>query len=683
MITRYYDLARNNHVVWDEAHFGKFGAYYITRQYFTDVHPPLGKMLVAAGEWLTGFDGAFKFDSGKEYPPEVDFKHMRMINTTFGVMLVPLAFMTARNFNFSKPACLLTAVLVLCENATITISRFILLDAILLFFTALSFYALSGFHRHQCHPFTPAWWGWLSFTGLALGCVLSVKWVGLFAVATVGVYTLQDLWEKYDAKDMSRGTYMTHWAARALCLILIPSMVYMAAFKVHFTILNHEGPDSKNMDTEFQAHLIGNKRSNTPRDVAFLSSITLKNVNMPKIYLHSHHDKYETGSKQQQVTGYPHADSNNMWNILKPHGQSNYKTVAEFIKDKMTVRLNHNLSNRNLHSHDAPAPVSFTGSKVCHHCKEVSGYGNQTSGDIYDHWRIHIVNQISTRNESQLDDDQRLHVFSTQFALENVEVGCYLMLTGEQLPKWGFHQHEIACAKDHKITDPAVLWTIEMHKSELVAPAPDGTYNSHFFRDFWYLNKLMWRTNNALVPNPEKFDLLSSKPEDWPFQSKLLRLCGWDAKSVKFMLLGNPFIWQTGTLSVIAFVIATIVYAIRDRRHTFNQSLDHWNARFPVGRMIFSGYILHYFPFYLMSRVMYMHHYFPSLYFSMFMYPFMLDHALFLTPLRRRRAIFGIVTAIVVLGYIYFAPFTYGAVGDVKEYAGRNWRDAWKITREF
>jgi hypothetical protein len=55
----------------------------------------------------------------------------------------------------------------------------------------------------------------------------------------------------------------------------------------------------------------------------------------------------------------------------------------------------------------------------------------------------------------------------------------------------------------------------------------------------------MMTSNNALVPDPDKEDILASKPFDWPWLYLGLRMCGWAAEQSKYYLIGNPIVWYS------------------------------------------------------------------------------------------------------------------------------------------
>lgn len=154
-------------VVWDEAHFGKFGSHYLKREFYFDVHPPLGKMLVGLAGLLSGYDGSFEFKSGEAYPDHVPYVAMRVMMAMFGVALVPLGWYTAVELGMSWRACHLVALMVLLgasyfifysrirhkpsftDVGWLCISRFILLDSMLLFFTFTTVFFLTKFHNQQ------------------------------------------------------------------------------------------------------------------------------------------------------------------------------------------------------------------------------------------------------------------------------------------------------------------------------------------------------------------------------------------------------------------------------------------------------------------------------------------------------------------------------------------------------
>lgn len=198
--------------------FGKFGSHYLKREFYFDVHPPLGKMLVGLSGLLAGYNGSFEFKSGEKYPEELNYTFMRLFNSTFGAVCVPLAYFTAKELNFRRPAVWLVTLMVLFENSYATISRFILLDSMLLCFTFTTVLCWARFHRLRDQSFSIEWFTWLFLTGISIGCVCSVKWVGMFGTALVGLYTIEDLWNKFGDLKMPKVLIKTHVDLKTLSL---------------------------------------------------------------------------------------------------------------------------------------------------------------------------------------------------------------------------------------------------------------------------------------------------------------------------------------------------------------------------------------------------------------------------------------------------------------------------------
>lgn len=82
----------------------------------------------------------------------------------------------------------------------------------------------------------------------------------------------------------------------------------------------------------------------------------------------------------------------------------------------------------------------------------------------------------------------------------------------------------------------------------------------------------MWYSNNALIPDPDKDDILASKPTEWPMVSVGLRMCSWDNENIKFYLMGNPSVWWPSFASIVTFSLLIIIYTIRLKRQVIDMS---------------------------------------------------------------------------------------------------------------
>jgi dolichyl-phosphate-mannose-protein mannosyltransferase len=436
--------------------FGKFGSHYLKREFYFDVHPPLGKMLVGLSGYLAGYNGSFEFKSGETYPADVNYTFMRVFNALFGAACIPLAYFTARELNFKRPAVWLVTLMVLCENSYATISRFILLDSMLLCFTFTTILCWARFHRLQRESFSAEWFLWLFLTGISIGCVCSVKWVGLFCTAMVGLYTAEDLWNKFGDIKMPKVELAAHVATRVLGLIVLPLMVYMFSFYIHFLVLENSGPGDAQMSSLFQANLRGTEvGKDSPLEVAYGSKATLKNMGYGGGLLHSHVQTYPEGSNQQQVTCYHHKDANNDWFFYPNRDEPEFDPEGpiRFVENKNIIRLIHAQTGRNLHSHQVSAPVTKAD-------YEVSCYGNTTIGDEKDHWQVEIVDDASYADKS------KIRTLTTAFRLRHVSLGCYLRAGNVNLPQWGFKQIETTCVKENRPRDKYTHWNVEAHINE-------------------------------------------------------------------------------------------------------------------------------------------------------------------------------------------------------------------------
>ncbi len=467
-----------------------------------------------------------------------------------------------------------------------------------------------------------------------------------------GLTILQRLWFK-------------HFFARAFCLIIIPVAFYMAMFAIHFVCLVNPGDGDGFMSSEFQATLNSKSMQDVPADVAFGSRVSIRHHNTQGGYLHSHSHMYPTGSKQQQITLYPHKDDNNIFimeNQTQPEGPDGPITGPKawddldpiMVEDRAVIRLYHAPTHRRVHSHDVRPPVTEADWQ-----NEVSAYGYEGfEGDANDLFRVEIIKSMSDGTEAK----KRLRTIQTKFKLVHVMTGCVLFSHKVKLPDWGFEQQEVTCARGGTL--PNSVWYIESNVHPKLKEDAEKVNYRHpgFFGKFWELQKVMWKTNAGLVES----HAWDSRPPSWPVLRRGINF--WGKEHRQIYLIGNPLIWWSSTAAIVVYAIFKGIAVLRWQRG-FNDYQNSTFKRFDyeIGASVL-GWAFHYFPFYLMQRQLFLHHYFPALYFAIIALCQIYD---FVTArvsnigLKQRPAI-GQAGVLLFLGlsivvFTLYSPLTYGS----------------------
>lgn len=468
-----------------------------------------------------------------------------------GSLTVSTVFLIMWESGYSLPACVLATGLVLFDNAHVSQTKLILLDATLVFAMALSVLCYVRFYKLRHDPFSRKWWKWLLTTGLALSCVISTKYVGAFTFFSIGVPVAIDLWELLDV-NRKRGAlsvpeFGRHFAARGIGLIIVPFLVYLFWFQVHFAILTRSGPGDEFMSPEFQETLGDNIMLQQSIPVMYFDHLTIRHKET-KVYLHSHLDRYplryddgRVSSQGQQVTGYPHNDTNNQWEIIPTRplgGQTGY--VANMpVKAGDFVKLRHLVTDTYLRSHDVAStyhPTNQEFTTVPYAEAQDAAY-NDTNFEMK-------VERVKP------GDDLRTKASHFKLIHQPSRVAMWTHTT--PLPEWAYGQAEINGNKNLQASSN--IWYFEdVPNLSPSAPraqmAPRKIRSMPFLKKYVELQRAMFHHNNALTSDHP----YSSHPVQWPF---LLRgVSFWTDNETKQQIyfIGNPIGWWIASSLLAVF----------------------------------------------------------------------------------------------------------------------------------
>lgn len=299
---------------------------------------------------------------------------------------------------------------------------------------------------------------------------------------------------------------MKHFLARVLCLIILPIIVYVSFFWCHLTVLNRSGSGDGFYSSAFQSTLEGNSLYNAsmPQYVAYGASLTIKNHRTGGAYLHSHWHLYPegVGARQQQVTTYSHKDDNNKWRIKKYNEESSENAEPiEYVKNGDLIRLEHLVTERNLHSHNEIAPITKKHFQV-------TCYGEKGVGDANDVFRI----EFETGNTGQ-----PLEAVKTRFKLIHYLMNCAIYSHNKQLPKWAFEQLEVTCTPNVFDTKNT-LWNVEDNHFARLPNVSVNVYAPSFMEKFLESHAVMLQGNSGLKPKEGE---ITSRPWQWPINYRV------------------------------------------------------------------------------------------------------------------------------------------------------------------
>lgn len=676
--TRFNKIWIPDRVVFDEVHFGKFASYYLERTYFFDLHPPFAKLLIALVGYLVGFDGKFKFDNINDLYTEnhVPYVALRSLLALQSSITVPVVYLTLMTLGYSVPACFFASILVCFDTAHVSEGRLILLDATLILSVALSYFCYVKFSTYRNQPFSKKWWKWLTLTGVSLSCVISTKYVGVFTFISIGVAVMHELWTLLDyRKGLTMRQFWKHFLARFLTLIVIPFLIFLFWFYLHFAILNKSGPGDSFMSSDFQETLKESPMAKEAKEVQYNDIITIKHKDT-EAFLHSHELvyplRYEDGrisSNTQQVTcvfdpkDCDPQDPLNQWEVLPAKGVD---ARGKPVYTNDIVRFRHIGTGGYLLTHDVASPLKPTNEEFTIFFEEDDPENSKYNDTLF---RLRL-------SESGSNNKGKRKIIRTKATpLKVLHVNTMVAMwthDDELLPEWGLNHQEVNGNK--KIQDKENVWVFDTITNmppddKRAVYVPRQTKKMPFLKKWYELQGLMFHHNNILTSEHP----FATLPETWPLALNGVSFWNDNTERKQIFFTGNVIGFWIEVCFLAFYVGILLADQVSRRRNMHILSHKALSRLYNTLSFFFIGWCAHYFPFYLMNRQRFLHHYLPAhliaAMFSGALVEFLCSNNSKLKSNYPRKfteiklnILVAILSAVVIWFFWFFSPLVYGDI---------------------
>lgn len=235
-VTFYRGFEKPNAVFWDENYHIASAQKYIEGVMFMEPHPPLGKQIIAMGEWLLGDNkhldtsGFLETDyiKGQDFPEEFQFRSYRISSVLMATLAAAIVYYILFQIGGNAHLALLFSSLYLFDNALILHTRSAMLEGIQFFFILVSLlYFVTAMKKERIS------WKEYAILGLWISAGIAVKLNGAVMLILFVFLFVKHNWKHIERLGSEWWLLVKNFAVAVPVSIVATSAVFLLSFYVH------------------------------------------------------------------------------------------------------------------------------------------------------------------------------------------------------------------------------------------------------------------------------------------------------------------------------------------------------------------------------------------------------------------------------------------------------------------